>query len=565
MKPINSLLFSILMISSSSALAEKMDLETHDIVINKLEAVINEKPQPSIDNSPIMIRLADLYAERARLKSLSEGDQDCNNCLKSNEDRTKALNFYDKAFKFTDSQTQGSVLMQMAHLNQILGRQKSSMNLFEKIIKNRKRYSAKTVGQAHAGLGEVYFKKGQFKKASELYQKAINISATPKKPFLKYRLAWSLRNSGKPIPATITLKALLTSRKSLENAKDTGLDKAFWADGAQDLASFMAHQNVTRKQIAELQSLSPEEQKWSNVYALGKELDRLGKKKQSLIVWDVYMLNPKVSTQEKLEIQIRSAQAYFDLNQKTKAVELHKKTLTDWQNLDCDDDDEIVCADIKTRLRNFVTLWNKAEGPKPTQQLLKAYINYLKVFGDDLQMGYWAAGIARKIKNNFVAIGLYKETAYLAKSQKNEKILNGSLMAEIQIAELTKNLDKKEAAYKRYLELKPNGPKAAEMKYQLTQVSYDRKQYAKSAEEFKALADNKKMSGAFAVKAADLAIDSLALLKDDQRIQAWTTELAKKYPQRRKEFNKIHRQSVLNEVDTRSSTKKVENSALGMM
>ena len=62
-----------LSLHSSLANAEKMDADTHTLVIEKMETVLHSaKDDETMRLYPIRARLADLYAERARLRAMSE-------------------------------------------------------------------------------------------------------------------------------------------------------------------------------------------------------------------------------------------------------------------------------------------------------------------------------------------------------------------------------------------------------------------------------------------------------------------------------------------------------------
>src|SRR4051812_12264169 len=83
------------------AYAEKMDLTTHTLVIEKLENVrqsLDDKNPSLID---ISLRLADVYAERARLLILNDNEKD------SKTDRESALKLYQSSFKKASTSQKG--------------------------------------------------------------------------------------------------------------------------------------------------------------------------------------------------------------------------------------------------------------------------------------------------------------------------------------------------------------------------------------------------------------------------------------------------------------------------
>src|SRR5690606_11316626 len=65
----------------------KMDYETHDELIGRLESTLSSMSKSAKERPAVIHRLAGLYADRARLKGMREIEQNCNDCLKSKKDR----------------------------------------------------------------------------------------------------------------------------------------------------------------------------------------------------------------------------------------------------------------------------------------------------------------------------------------------------------------------------------------------------------------------------------------------------------------------------------------------
>src|SRR3990167_5037838 len=105
----------IVLFSLSVARAEKMDLSTHNIVIEKLENILSETEAQDIKRIDLTRRLADLYSERARIENMQESEQNLAE-IQSKKDRERALYLYRDLLTRVSKKDQAEVLMLMAHL-----------------------------------------------------------------------------------------------------------------------------------------------------------------------------------------------------------------------------------------------------------------------------------------------------------------------------------------------------------------------------------------------------------------------------------------------------------------
>lgn len=564
------LLFIALSSQAVTAQVGKMDIHTHDIVITKLENVVKNLDKKISQKAPIILRLADLYSDRARLKFMQEMEKSCDACLGSKDDRKAAIDHYLSIIPYLDGDTQAQSLIQAAHLYKLIGNVNEAIKLYKSVAESRKNYAAVMKGSAYGGLGETYFQKGEFKQAKKYLQKALNIPETPQPGYLQYRLAWCYLNEGKTRTAIRTMKDLL-SQPELLKLQAVGPDadrNSFHEDVSRDFATFLAKTEVGQKEIDDLMRLSPDAVKRSNLFFLGEETDRLGQKRGSLLVWKNYVSQNQLTDQEQLEIQIRVAQLRYDLGHLRTASKEYDKAISTWKTKGCRGSE---CDQLRIRLRNFVTVWNKAKKKNPDSSLLSAYQSYLSVFSDDVEMMYWAADVARHIEKHSDAMELYYRSSILAaqqlKKDENNKALRktfeGSLLAQIEMAEATKNLDHRKRAYEHYLSLNPQGEKALEVKYQLAHLLYERGRHAEAAEAFTKVAFEKdEKQRPLRIKAADLALDSLALAKNDKAIEGLSEQFARTLPERKTEYLALQRKASLNLVAATLKDSKSSDSEL---
>ncbi len=160
---------------SNAVHAGKMNSDTQDLVIKKMDRVLDlmERKDPSW--IPTQQRLADVLAERARTRFMQEVEANCENCKGSKDDRKRAIKIYENLLSEVKINEHGPILFQLAHLYEMAGQQDQAIALFERIIKEAKAKSidAGIVSRSHASLGDLLFQKGRFKDAKEHYTIAL--------------------------------------------------------------------------------------------------------------------------------------------------------------------------------------------------------------------------------------------------------------------------------------------------------------------------------------------------------------------------------------------------------
>lgn len=553
MKVFGSTLLSLLILSQF-ALAVKMDETTHDMVIQRLELGLDGMDSSEPDRTGIQLRLADLLADRARLKAMNEMDQNCTTCKGALADRKKAIAVYQEALSKTAKAEQGKVVLQIAHLYALNDEAKKSQDLYKQILTAKKNtYSSDVKALAYANVAEVKFRNGDFKGALKDFESARKEKLS-NRALVEFRIAWCQLNLGNTELAIRSMVALLNNPAVLATQTTDGksVDAAFVQDVSRDLAIFLARSDVGPKQIDLLKHLSPDAARKGNLHTLAAETDRLGKKSSSLIVWAAYVDEGEVKANEKLEVQTRVAQIYYDMNKQELAAGAYGKALDLWKKMGCTD--AKVCDDLKARLRRFVTTWNKGQKKKPTENLFQVYQAYNQTFPADTEMLHWAGIVARGLNKHKEAAQLFHQAAIVAQLELSKSpdkkelktIFDGSLLAEIEMAEKSKDLKVRENAYNYYLQINPKGSQAFEVRYQRAQVYYSSNRMQEAFSEFHYLAsqpigEHKDLR----LKSADLALDCLVAMKDDKSLQVRSLEYARFFPERKTEYLKISRKATM--------------------
>lgn len=568
---VSPFIFISLSVLALSSFAEKMDLDTHTAVIEKLTVVTSNLDESDASKTPSTLRLADLLAERARLKNLKEVEQNCDNCLKSKEDRLLAVSHYNYVISRLTDDIRGTAMLQKAHLHLILGQMKETEKVYQQVTKEgEKKHSQNVIGQAHAAYGDLYFQKAEFKKAKEQYEKALSIKQTPNKGLVHYRLAWCLFNLDQVKNSIAKMEMILTTPEltQVHNGDEIAQDESFKIDVAKDLASFYARTKITKQTVAKLTHLSPNHEKINNLYFLATEADRLGKKKESALVWLIY-LDQSGKDKNALEAQIRLMRLRRDTGDVTASLAIFDNVKKLMEDPGCDKN----CDLYQSQIKSWITDWSREEKKNQTPELTQAYVQYTQIFPNDEEMFFSGAIAAKQRKQLSLAYDLFKQAADV--SHKNLRkaddkqtkalltIRDQSLVAQMDISETLKDSKLRFMAYMHYLELQPKGSQEFEVRYQLAQLEFEDGKYQKSADSFRYLA-LEKINGKKELQksAADMSLEALIKIKNEPLIQKWSLDYAQNFKNGKAEYESIHRKAVLNSTATNINAKRASNDDL---
>lgn len=545
--PLFSLLLTTLFLAAPvfEAKAEKMDSETQTLVIERLDRILNnmESSDPSYIRSNL--RMADLLAERARLRFMNEIEANCKDCKGSSADRKRAIKIYESLQKDTPKATQGIIMFQLAHLYETAGESAKAVSLFENILKAKSGvYPDEVVNRARTSLADVFFQSGKFKEALAHYEIAMKSSQTPNKGLIQYRIGWCHFNMDRLEKAIQTLRHLAQTPLLLtkETAGGVIADNAFQGDVLRDLATFYSRRPVTSKEIAQFQKLIPANQRKEILFFFAGEVGRLGQKQAASEIYRAYLQTPGLTNEERLEVMVLVAQTNYDKGS-SQSIEDFALAAQAYKKVRCSDDTK--CIELQKKMKHYVTELHRSKKVKPDFDVLRAYDIYVKTFPDETDMAILGAQVAVDLGKSETASQLYHEAARTAK---DEKLREMALMGEIEAAEKSKDLGRRELAYKHYLSLMPKGSNAYNVRYQLAQVAYDRKDWNGSAEQFRALALDKSGPADLRKKSADLSLDALAIQKRDADIELWANEYASVFAAHRAEFQGLARKALTNQV-----------------
>lgn len=547
------LVLTLLVASAAHAAdAPAVNGSTQDLLIQKLTQVQLGLAPADPARASVLLRLADLHAERARQVSMKELADGCTVCKAGDKDREKALNYYTEALTKVPANTIAKVHLQMGHLYELQGRNDLAEKSYQAMLSTSS--SPIEMAEANLSLAEMAFRKSDFQKASGLYDKVLATEGASSQGLAAYRRAWCSFRQGNLDASIVQLQEILKNPKlqSRMSASRGVADVQFLEEVSRDMATFMAARGIKDSDAETLYSLSPEQFRLQQVTILAREGLRLGQKEADVKVWD-FVYQKQSDPKLRLEAQVRMAQLHFDLKNLPAASKSYQTALNLWGATDCT---ATSCEESAKGLRQFVVGWNRLENSKPSKDLLAAYEEYFKVFSEDEDMYVWGSQAAASAGNyaqaaqwtalaNKVILAKYNAEKDHAQQKTLAEKLEKNLLLGIEDAEKSKDATLLAAAQDDYLTKSVLKQKSFDVQYQKAYAIYQKGDYAAAADQLKDLAVNGKGSQQIKVQAAELSLDALAILKDDARIQQWSAEYSTKFADKKADFQQIHQKSIL--------------------
>ncbi len=520
-------------------MGQSMDVGTHDVLIEKLEMGLQTN-----SDIEIKLRLADLYADRSRLKTIKENEEQCVQCHSSNKDRSQSLSLYQDLFDKVSDDDKKRVFEQISQSYILLSQNKKALDFYNKIID--KKYSRSLKAMAYQKRGDHFFFAHSYDKAFKDYKSSIKLDSTLKTPLISYRMAWCEFNSGQYMLAKNHLNQILSSSNDI--------DSSLRSDIARDYAKFTAKGPIDNTEIKKVHQLSATQDGKLNVELLATELDRLGRPVENIVV-NHYLLEAfETDPADKALAYMRMAQAELSLKRYNSVTQSFNKSTDFYRKINCDKFKER-CDEYQSKAQKFLVFWNRVEKDKPSRQLHEVWVSYLSLYPADFDMHFVAAQSFHKGKKISLAQEHYLKTAELVyKDEKPEsrKLLEVSLDAAMACAEESNITNQKRTAYKSYLKFNPKGKKQLQAKYQLAYIDYQEKIYPDASRGFenviKEQQDHKLQNElGTALKSAHLILDIHALSKNNVKIMEDSQKFSNTFKKNQNEFQAIYRKALLNE------------------
>lgn len=521
--------------------------ENENLLIQKLEKVQIGLSPHDPSKVAVTLRLADLYAERARQVSLKESNDGCTDCQGGKTDRQKAISFYQEAMPLTTNDNRKKVMLQVGHLQQLNGEHDKALAIYKQLLNDNS--SAAVSAESEFAMGEIYFQLRDYKTAFGYYEKLINNQASVSRGLAAYRRAWCLFNTGQQAAAVEAMKTILATPQLMvrNGVKDGEVDPQFNQEVSRDYVNFLTHVPFQSSVIESIYNLSPSPIKLQNSQVFATELERLGKKDEALTVWN-FVYGKQEQPEDRRRMLVAMTAMNYELGRKAESLQKMEQAMTAFGRLGpaekCTDEN---CLQDKKRMQQLLVVWNKTEKKDPSAELLTAYKQYLSYFNQDIEVMTLAAQVAKERKDFAEAWVLLSQAQIQSEIQKMDGAPKEVILTSlVDIAESLKNEEKINSAYETYLKYSVTKTKYFEVSYQQARQQYEISNYLEASEKLRALAQNKSGNMDLRKKAADLSLDSLVLMKNqDAKLAQWATEYAVLFPQGAKEFNVIGQKSVL--------------------
>ncbi|HEY8269514.1 MAG TPA: hypothetical protein VIG33_01390 [Pseudobdellovibrionaceae bacterium] len=551
----------------SIAYAEKMNTQTQDMVIERMERIVSAMEKSDKSWLPSQQRLADLLSERARLRFMQEVEANCDACKGSKADRLKAVSIYENLLQEVKVNDHGPILFQLAHLHEMAGQPDAAIALFERIIKEAKakKISKDIVSHSQASLGDLLFQKGKFKEAYTHYKISLKDTNLKGRGLVIYNMAWCEFNLDKLNSGITTMEGLLKRPDLIvrENSDGSGeangtkYDPVFHADIVRDLATFYARRPITNKEITSYETFAPKEKRKELLLLFASEADRLGQKKAAAAIYNHYLEDTTLSQEERLEAFVKLAQVNYDGGDATKSTQDFAKAALEFQK-NCKEAEK--CQELGKTMKHYVTEIHRAKKLKPDADLLNSYLIYNKTFPNDTEMAQLGAQVADDMGKHAIAMQFLRTVSdrksALPQSQQT------ALVSELSVAEKSKNPVLQKAAYEHYLAVSPQGNKSFEVRYQMAYMTYQQKNYREAAQAFNTLAMDKSGSAELRKKSADLSLDCLVQMKYEDSLEDWAWQYSTAFPQAKAEYETMARKALLNRVARIANDKNSSNGEL---
>lgn len=499
----------------------------------------------------VTLRLADLHSERARQASAED-------LFKGEKDRNLALQYYREAVKQTPVEGQSRIWIQMGHLNELNGDSAGALKSYEQVLKTNA--SPEQLAEANLSIAEVYFKQRNFPRAQAHYNDVINNPKATSRGFAAYRNAWVEFNQGRTEAGIEALGKILRTPELLRRSSTQagGVDQQFQEEVSRDLATFMAKRRVKAEDLQVLYELSPASTRVANLMYLAGEAERLGQADEALKLWQ-FVYEKQSEPRERLESLIHIAGLQVARGGGDEALQSYEQALQLWNSLGgCT---EPSCAELKTRVKNTLIDWNRIEKKNPSAQLVKAYQAYTQTFPEDTAMRMYLAQVAREQKNYSLALATYIKIGQSRAPESEAALIAAIETAELAVtAEESRQKEKStgtapteaalqlKTAYDTYVANSQKKERLTEVRYQQAKWSYDNGDLENAATALKAFAlDSSVKDEKLRDQAANLALDALAIAKDDNRLRAWAEEFAVALPKTAEEKRQVARKALLNQ------------------
>ena len=540
-----------------------------DYLIEKLEGLITTLPKNHKAIPALNLRLAHILTLKAEENFIKAEKENCKACRKIAESSAKrALPIYEKINSLLKNRhllLHTEALFKQAYLYRLLEEKSNSLDKLKKIVE-KNTIDPALITRAWFNIGEIYFELYDYENSLQASNEVLKQDRSPWRFKALYRKIWSLHNLSLYEQSVSVLESLLKSNlysNPLLNREEKQLKYKL----ESELIALYSYAKVTDKHLAFLYKFSKQNQNKNTLsernkrlFDLAQALNRIGRTSDSNTVWQMY-ISKTDSLKNKLKALVFILANDLDLN-KNKLLQdtgrkIEKIVVLQKQVKISKEFKETVKKKSKlffNQVRQKVPLSDNQK-----QYLLALYQKYNSLYPEDTDILSLSAFLSRDLKKYALAHKLFQKAVLSISSRKNAKASQKDMkekmsLLQMEMAELSKDKAKRLNAYDFYIQQGSSEDSVFKARYQKAYISYENKEYKKSAESFKVLAlyKNKQKDSEIQnlrLKAAHLSLSSLDQMGNQEEVLAHRAGLFMEvHPQNSEEFIRIRHSALLNTV-----------------
>ena len=551
----------------SSQIQVQPESSAKDYFIEKIEYLQSTLPTNHKARKPLDLRLAHILSLRAEENFIKAEKEHCGPCKKTAQaSARRSLAIYqgmDSLLLARHPLLHTEALFKQAYLHRFLGEKSKSLDQLKRIVE-KKEINPLLITRAWFNIGEIHFELYDYEKSLQAFTEVLKQEQSPWRFKAIYRKIWSLSNLSFYEESVNELVSFL--KTDLYSDPYLSLEEKNLKQKLEnELIILYSYAKITDQRLAFLYNFSKQDQNKNTLlernkrlFDLAQALNRIGQMSASNTVWKTYLLkSPSLKNQLNAysfmidnDLNLRSAHLLENAGQKIEklfALQAKVQMPGDFQDK------------LKKKTRRF---FDQIQGKGPLSKSQKEYLlvlyqKYNSIQPKDFDTLPRSGALARDLKKYALAQDFFQKSAlsldsYTNKSIAKEDIKESMSLLQMEMAELTKDEARRLNSYDFYIQHGNREDLIFKARYQKAYISYENKEYAKSADSFRNLAlykaqreDLKELR----LKAAHLSLSSVAQQDHQEEVLARRASLfIKEFPQNRKEFIRIHHSALLNTV-----------------
>ncbi|MBK9293025.1 MAG: tetratricopeptide repeat protein [Oligoflexia bacterium] len=576
--------------ASNDAKALKAELlisRNEEKALKQLNKLLAKYKNTALEAS-LHFRMAELYMRKAKTATFFEvnrkNDQDVVSFspkeTKSNTSRqwvTKAVDTYDLIQRrFTHFRDMDMVLFNNAFSRQILGQNKTAVQLYKKVIDDFE--DSPLVADSHLAIGEIYYNSKSFELAFKEFEKIRKFPDSRVYSYGLYKGAWALYNLRKTEQALKQLEEVVEYAYTQDEDEENTNRLALLRESLEDMVVFYEDVKSPGDAVSYFKRQSRSENYGSLILKLGRLYQRHSKHKNLETVYrDLISDSPLITERPQMHKDLLDS---YELTQKRLLAVEELEALSrlcvansKWSLAQTDSVKKECIDDLIENGKIYSAKWHK-EYNKKKDSKLGSYVRraYEALLGEykfkELdKVRYSYSELLFQLGDYRAASTQYSLSAHETKDSKIKHDSSYAALVSLEKDVKDKWSDKDEELFAKlsadYIKMNPKGSFLTDVRFKKAFIAYEKGKYDRAAPELKGLAISFSNTER-GKKAATIYLDILNIqknyvqLKDDSYFFIKKLDFDKTTKQ---EFLKIHQQSYLIVVQDLEAKKKYEEAS----